>query len=634
MFLLLLLRGLIWGAPSPAQGDPVHRLGPSSTASVALVADLLGDARRFEDSCSVLVAVRRIDGRPARGRTEVIQRPCSDALHQGWRVRATGVLRRPAAGPHALIPGAAERLARQGSWSQLRVQELQVLRRPWTPVADARRQIAERLQAAAGEERGGLMAALVLGSAQVQLPADLRQAFRRAGLSHALAASGFHLSVLLGASLSLGRLFGKSVRLLLAGSALMLFLTLAGAQPSVVRAVLMGAAALLIRESGQRSKGFGVLLLSLILMLLIHPAWARSIGFQLSAAATAGLVVSAPAFEAWLTAALPGGLVWLAPALAIPTAALLWTLPLQWLHFGSAPLYGVLANLLATPLLGVLTLASMLLALLSLCVPPAWLAWLAWPVQGLVGLLIGLVSWISSWPGAQLLTGHPNPWLVGLLVVGLLLWLPPWPRAWRAMSPLLMLSAVVMHGHGQVADGVVNVQQLRRHWLLARHQGRAALISSSGDAAGCRVARRLAEGHGHHQLDWVLLLDPVPTETLSCWQALARTVVSEQQGQAPLAIGQRLVSRGLSLQLLADRGQPMLLRAGRQRWWLLPNPQALWSLQARRTGVDRGRIDGVWLGFRPNADQRHWLDQQQAASGSRSRLGWRRLALGEVAESG
>jgi hypothetical protein len=67
-----------------------------------------------------------------------------------------------------------------------------------------------------------------------------------------------------------------------------MFLTLAGGQPSVVRAVLMGATVLLIRESDQRSRGAGVLLLTLILMLLIRPDWAHSVGFQLSAAATAG----------------------------------------------------------------------------------------------------------------------------------------------------------------------------------------------------------------------------------------------------------------------------------------------------------------------------------------------------------
>ena len=93
--------------------------------------------------------------------------------------------------------------------------------------------------------RGGVvtLAALVLGSAQVQLPEDIRAAFRMAGLSHAMAASGFHLSVLLGSVLMLARRWPPGLRLPLAATALLLFLCLAGAQPSVVRAVLMAAMA-------------------------------------------------------------------------------------------------------------------------------------------------------------------------------------------------------------------------------------------------------------------------------------------------------------------------------------------------------------------------------------------------------
>ena len=91
-----------------------------------------------------------------------------------------------------------------------------MLGRSWTPIADLRRRIRSRLQQVAGPERGGLLAALVLGSAQVQLPADLRQIFRVAGLSHALAASGFHLSVLTGAALALSRRWSAVLRLCLA----------------------------------------------------------------------------------------------------------------------------------------------------------------------------------------------------------------------------------------------------------------------------------------------------------------------------------------------------------------------------------------------------------------------------------
>ena len=156
---------------------------------MAISGRLVADLRRFPTGCSVLLEVDRIGARWVQGRTELQLPDCSAPLLQGWHVRAAGELRRPLPGAHPLLPGSAERLARQGSWSQLRVESIEVLQRPWTPLADLRRDVAQRLQQVVGPRRGSVLAALVLGSAQVQLPEDLRQAFRVAGLSHALAAS-------------------------------------------------------------------------------------------------------------------------------------------------------------------------------------------------------------------------------------------------------------------------------------------------------------------------------------------------------------------------------------------------------------------------------------------------------------
>ena len=339
----MLLRGLVWGAPSPSSLDPVHRIA-GSPEDVQLIGRVESDARRWSGSCSVLLAVEWIDGRPQSGRTELVLRPCPTLPLQGWRVRVQGTLRRPSAGLHPLLPGAAERLAARGSWSRLTSSRMEVIGRAWTPIADLRRRIRSRLQQLAGPERGGLLAALVLGSAQVQLPADLRQIFRVAGLSHALAASGFHLSVLMGAALALSRRWRAVMRLILAFGAMLLFLVLAGHQPSVVRAVLMGSMALLIRETGNRSRGFGVLLVAVSLMLLAHPGLgpldrlpAQCSGYRRFAADESGPGALAEIVVAALEQG-PG------PALAVPLAAMAWTLPLQLLHFGSTPLYALVAN--------------------------------------------------------------------------------------------------------------------------------------------------------------------------------------------------------------------------------------------------------------------------------------------------
>ena len=182
-----MLRGVLWGAPTPSRSDP-SRLIQTPPAAVAISGRLRADVRRFPSGCSGLLEVDRVEARAVEGRTELQLPECPAPLLQGWRVQATGVLRRPLPAVHPLLPGSAERLARQGSWSQLRAESIEVLQRPWTPLADLRRDVAQRLQHAVGPRRGGFMAALVLGSAQVQLPEDIREAFRMAGLSHALAA--------------------------------------------------------------------------------------------------------------------------------------------------------------------------------------------------------------------------------------------------------------------------------------------------------------------------------------------------------------------------------------------------------------------------------------------------------------
>jgi len=433
----LLLRSSTGQEAMPTPLDPLQ-LVPSDSDQKPLVIEgrAIADAPVRRGRCQALLQVNHLSGQVRDGRTELVVDPCFQMLRKGSLVRAQGQLVTPAVATHPLLPNPAKRLAARGSWTQFRTKQVELIHQDHTPLADGRRQIAAQFQDLAGEHSGGLLAALVLGGAQVELSSELREAFRVAGLSHALAASGFHLSVLLGATLALTRRGGMPLRLGAGVGAMAVFLALAGGQPSVVRAVLMGATALLIRERGSRAQPLGVLLSTLVVMLLVNPSWARSIGFQLSAAATAGLVLSSQPLEQWLLQRCPQH--WmrvLAPALSVPVAALLWTLPLQILHFGSVPLYSLVSNLIAAPLLAPLTLAAMTLALLILMLPTAIAAVvmpvLVWPVQQLALLLIALVGWMSGWPHAQLLTGHPQPWVVLLVVLALTPWALPSLQRWR-----------------------------------------------------------------------------------------------------------------------------------------------------------------------------------------------------------
>ena len=124
-----MLRGLFWGAPAPSRVDP-SRLIQTPPAAVAISGRLLADVRRFPLGCTALFVLDRIEARRVDGRTELQLPACSAPLLQGWRVQAMGVQRRPLLAAHPLLPGSAERLARQRSWSQLRVESVEVLQRP------------------------------------------------------------------------------------------------------------------------------------------------------------------------------------------------------------------------------------------------------------------------------------------------------------------------------------------------------------------------------------------------------------------------------------------------------------------------------------------------------------------------
>ena len=177
--LVVVLVRLGFGAfapPAPGPGDPARLLQDSGApVPIAIDGTLLADPspNASGPGCRVVVQL-------PQGRTELHLNPCQP-LQEGWQVRAQGLLQRPRSAPHPLLAGPAERLARQGAFSQLEVEQLTVIRRPATPVADLRRRIAQALLDQAGPSRGGVLAALVLGSAVVPLPLEVHDAFRAAG---------------------------------------------------------------------------------------------------------------------------------------------------------------------------------------------------------------------------------------------------------------------------------------------------------------------------------------------------------------------------------------------------------------------------------------------------------------------
>lgn len=227
---------------------------------------------------------------------------------------------------------------------------------PWR--VSVKRWAVDTIAARLPETSAALLAGLLLGERSTLPPAS-DEAFRRAGVYHILAVSGFNVALLAGAvfgGLAMCGIPRRAVAVV-AAAILVGFALVVGGQPSVLRATVMGLlllAALLLERQSQLPNA---LALATLALLLWRPGDLWEPGFQLSFAATAGIVYLAP----WLTGRLTarGAPSWLAAATAVSVGAQAAVTPLMAAHFNQLSLIGVVANLAVVPLAAVATTLGM-----------------------------------------------------------------------------------------------------------------------------------------------------------------------------------------------------------------------------------------------------------------------------------
>ncbi len=294
-------------------------------------------------------------------------------------------------------------------------------------------------------EPRALVPALVLGDTSA-ITDDLRQSFQTTGLTHLTAVSGANLSLLLAFVLFGAKWLGVRGRWLrvvgLAG--VVVFVALCRTEPSVLRAAAMGLVTLAALGAGGGRKGLRHLAVAVLLLVLVDPFLARTIGFALSVLASAGIVWWASAWAAVAT--------WcprpLAEAIAVPLAAHLATLPVVAAISGAVSVSGLLANALAGPFVGPATVLGFAAAGLSLVSP--WLAGIAgWGASWCAQLIIWVAHAGAALPGAAW-TWPATPIALGVLalaaiVLGMSVRLLAQHR-WLAVGASVLLVASMLTG--------------------------------------------------------------------------------------------------------------------------------------------------------------------------------------------
>jgi competence protein ComEC len=552
----------------------------------------------------------KLDPKQVIGKLYVTAPPeTAAALQPGQRIKIRGTLSRP---QPATNPGGfdfQDYLRREGCFAALRSNQIKVVDAQVSPGLWQIQQRIVRSQALwTSPAEGALISAMVLGGRAVDLPFDVKDNFIRVGLAHALAASGFQTSLILGVVLALCYRWSERVQFAIGTTALLLFVGLAGAQPAVLRAAIMGFGGLVALVLGQKIRPLGSLLVTATLLLLINPLWIWDLGFQLSFLATLGLLVTVPSIAGaldWMPSAI-------SPLFAVPIAAYAWTLPLCLYAFGIVSPYSIPANLVTTLLISVLSLGGMVSALGALVWPPLG-SGSAWLLKFPAAWLIGIVDGFAQLPG--------NAWAVGTISAGMaialyglisLTWLQSWwQRRWWVALLIAVGLVSIPAWQTRLAQFQVTILATAGYpTLVVQEGGRTGLIQTQDTAVNTVLP--FLQKAGVNQLDWVVPLEvgrrtvanaeggkPKATITaavntmaaqpaINNWQKLSERLPIQMdyalptrdqnfwlnakvrpQGQTPLQPGQVTPIGAMNMQLLHQEPAIVAFNLKDQKWlWL------------------------------------------------------------------
>ena len=383
-------------------------------------------------------------------------------------------------------------------------------------------------------DRRAIATALLTGRRDA-ITTPVNDAMFVSGLGHVLSISGYHMAVVAGVvffavrallalipPLTVGFPIKKwsAVAALLAAA---FYLLLSGAEVATQRSFFMTAVVLIAIMVDRRAVTFRTLAVAAMIVLTIAPEALVHPSFQMSFAATLGLVAliqigmphlfAAPDNSATARAALWGGREIAMLALASLVAGLA-TMPYAAFHFHRVTPYGVLANLAAMPVVSALVMPA---GLLGLAAMPFGFDGVFWQAMGWgIDWMIAVAQWVAALPGAigRIAAFGTGPLIaasIGIILLGLLRTPLRWGGAaalvlavvWALAAPRpdILISA---DGHTigvRGRDGRLHLIRdldaedsfLLREWLAADADGRQAADASLSEGVSCDQAGCVAQ---------------------------------------------------------------------------------------------------------------------------------------------
>jgi competence protein ComEC len=414
--------------------------------------------------------------------------------------------------------------------------------------------------------------------------------FIKTGLAHVLAASGFHVALLLGFVLTITRNLSPKKQFLIGVTILIIYGTLTGLQPSVMRAILMGIGALIGLLYNRQVNSLSSLLLAAIILLLWQPLWIWDLGFQLSFLATLGLIITVPL--------LTNKIVYLpnliAEPMAISLAATLWTLPLLMYNFNSIALYNIPINIITTPLITLISLGGVFSAFLGLIYPPLGSISaniLYYPIA----LLLQITTFFSRLPFSTYSIGKLSLGVMLIIYISLtLICLNLWFRQrWHliALFLLVLILIPIIYKHFTLTQVTILATQTQPV-IIIQERGNTLLINGDEPDTGRYTVLPFLRQEGINQIQGAISVNnSVNWTTISDEIPIVKNLNLSQINQFKLADiqGQVIQEKLLKFQVK------------NQQWLWIINPRKSLNLSTKYKPlalVWQGRnLDKQWLEF-------------------------------------
>ncbi len=379
------------------------------------------------------------------------------------------------------------------------------------------------MESAMPKEAAAAIFAMLFGGYEGIKP-ELVEAFTATGIVHILSVSGSHITLLAAVMAWLGTLLRlrPAVTAVFVTAVVALYCVLAGCVPPALRAGAMGLLAFFAIAMERESDARRLLALVGMALLFFEPLLAFDISFQLSFAATAGLLYLAPPFAAWLSH-LRFLSRFVALSLAVTLGAQLATLPLLAWYFHRLSLSSLVANIVVVPVVELVIVAGLFAGLVSFALP--FLAKLIFLADSLLlGLVYESTRLLAKVPGGEVYLPTLSMPLSLTYFAALAVLAQPEERrsavfAWCGERRRTLFAALCIAVLAAALWQISRPQEMAVHFidvgqgdaaLVVTPHGRALMIDTGGtrDGAydiGARVDVPYLHHYGVRRLDYIIL---------------------------------------------------------------------------------------------------------------------------------